>query len=261
MFCPIDRRMEYTTLTVYDHRVWQARVIWGFAGAQVDWSSNTGYKAGTDWRGRPASDEVLWLQARAQGTWHDEKLVPAPGWGRPRIDDGEPGKPWVRGAASVAHGWPLLAVWCSVREDPERIGDWERTLRPIGPPSTPAPPDADGWAPLPTQGMTSPVRRPLIVSGAWVSPIQGRAVNFEAETTLLPWRPLWAGFAANTALYSALWFGVLFVPGAARRWVRLRRGRCLKCGYDLRGNLAAGCPECGWGRLPSAGAAPANQLG
>jgi predicted Zn-ribbon and HTH transcriptional regulator len=23
---------------------------------------------------------------------------------------------------------------------------------------------------------------------------------------------------------------------------------CPKCGYDLRGNLSAGCPECGWNR-------------
>ena len=23
---------------------------------------------------------------------------------------------------------------------------------------------------------------------------------------------------------------------------------CLKCGYDLRGKLDAGCPECGWNR-------------
>lgn len=29
---------------------------------------------------------------------------------------------------------------------------------------------------------------------------------------------------------------------------RERQGRCPKCGYDLKGNLTAGCPECGWNR-------------
>jgi glycerol-3-phosphate acyltransferase PlsY len=29
---------------------------------------------------------------------------------------------------------------------------------------------------------------------------------------------------------------------------RARRGQCIQCGYDLRGNMDQGCPECGWGR-------------
>jgi hypothetical protein len=29
---------------------------------------------------------------------------------------------------------------------------------------------------------------------------------------------------------------------------RLRRGCCMRCGYDLQFNLAPGCPECGWRR-------------
>ena len=29
---------------------------------------------------------------------------------------------------------------------------------------------------------------------------------------------------------------------------RMRRGLCPLCNYDLRGDLAAGCPECGWNR-------------
>lgn len=39
-----------------------------------------------------------------------------------------------------------------------------------------------------------------------------------------------------------------------RLWKRIRgetraeRGLCLKCGYDLRGDYASGCPECGCGR-------------
>ena len=34
----------------------------------------------------------------------------------------------------------------------------------------------------------------------------------------------------------------------ARRNLRTRRGLCPTCKYDLRGDLDAGCPECGWNR-------------
>ena len=37
-------------------------------------------------------------------------------------------------------------------------------------------------------------------------------------------------------------------PFTARRIVRRKRGHCIKCGYDLRGDLERGCPECGWRR-------------
>ncbi len=64
----------------------------------------------------------------------------------------------------------------------------------------------------------------------------------------LPLTPLWPGIAINTVFYGAiLW---LLVPGpfALRRYVRRRRGRCITCGYDLRGAFDEGCPECGWNR-------------
>jgi hypothetical protein len=41
----------------------------------------------------------------------------------------------------------------------------------------------------------------------------------------------------------------LFAP-AVRRRARRRRGRCLNCGYDLRGDTAGRCPECG-ARVPA----------
>ncbi len=64
-------------------------------------------------------------------------------------------------------------------------------------------------------------------------------------------RPIWPGFLIDTLFYGAIWFGLLFGFGATRtalRALRTRRGLCPMCGYDLRGNLDAGCPECGWNR-------------
>jgi hypothetical protein len=68
-------------------------------------------------------------------------------------------------------------------------------------------------------------------------------------TTGVPIDPLFVGATINTAFYTiTLW---LLIPGpfVLRRAIRIKRGRCPKCGYDLRGQLpGAGCPECGWGR-------------
>jgi hypothetical protein len=66
----------------------------------------------------------------------------------------------------------------------------------------------------------------------------------------LPLRPLSAGLIANTVFYAAIFWLVICGPFALRRLIRLRRGWCPKCGYDLRHTLSAGCPECGWGREP-----------
>lgn len=38
---------------------------------------------------------------------------------------------------------------------------------------------------------------------------------------------------------------IAFVRGPLRRWRRKRKGSCLKCGYNLTGNVSGRCPECG----------------
>jgi hypothetical protein len=38
---------------------------------------------------------------------------------------------------------------------------------------------------------------------------------------------------------------IAFVRGPLRRHRRRKRGLCLKCGYDLTGNVTGVCPECG----------------
>ena len=83
----------------------------------------------------------------------------------------------------------------------------------------------------------------------WAQPL-GPALlssNDVQEWKLLPLRPLLIGFALNTIFYAAiLWMP--FAPFVLRRHIRRKRGHCIKCGYDLRGDFAAGCPECGWRR-------------
>jgi hypothetical protein len=73
---------------------------------------------------------------------------------------------------------------------------------------------------------------------------------FAIGERMLPLRPIWPGFAINTVFYAAvLWmlFALGGTPFALRKWRRIRRGLCPKCGYDLRNRPSdsAACPECG----------------
>jgi len=90
----------------------------------------------------------------------------------------------------------------------------------------------------------------LLSSAAIDNPVRTQAPGaFAFSSEFLPLRPIFPGFLVNTLFYAAMWFGIFFGVAALRRFIRKRRGRCVKCGYDLRGDVAAGCPECGWGRL------------
>jgi len=77
-------------------------------------------------------------------------------------------------------------------------------------------------------------------------------VTGTATPTFIPYRPILVGFALNTGLYAlalALILYVLFRPmRALKELLRLRRGHCLVCDYDLRYDFVRGCPECGWRR-------------
>ena len=64
----------------------------------------------------------------------------------------------------------------------------------------------------------------------------------------MPVRPIWPGFVIDTLFYASIWYGVFFGFGSAKRAIRRKRGRCPRCGYDLRGALEKGCSECGWNR-------------
>ncbi len=68
------------------------------------------------------------------------------------------------------------------------------------------------------------------------------------RSLLLPLYPIWPGFVINTLFYAAILWLVAFAPLKFRRYLRHKRGQCIQCGYDLRRDVSAGCPECGWRR-------------
>lgn len=122
-----------------------------------------------------------------------------------------------------ARGWPFLSLWVEREGLPTNSATWtqapKRTFMPRGP-----------TVPGPGGTMPPPIRlRPH-----------------------LPYRPLWFGFGLNVFLHSvlaALVWWLATVPGQFLREVsRIRHGRCIRCGYDLRYDFVPGCPECGWRR-------------
>ncbi len=48
------------------------------------------------------------------------------------------------------------------------------------------------------------------------------------------------------SLVLALYPTIVFTRGRWRHWQRMRKGLCLKCGYDLTGNITGICSECGY---------------
>ena len=62
---------------------------------------------------------------------------------------------------------------------------------------------------------------------------------------VLPYRPIWPGFAINTVFYAFVLWLLFATPFALRRRRRIKRGLCPKCAYDLRGIESQICPECG----------------
>jgi hypothetical protein len=74
------------------------------------------------------------------------------------------------------------------------------------------------------------------------------AESADGRLLYLPCGPLWRGFAINTLFYAIILSLLIPGPFVLRRVIRIKRGRCPKCGYDLRGAPGIGCAECGWKR-------------
>lgn len=64
----------------------------------------------------------------------------------------------------------------------------------------------------------------------------------------IPLLPIWRGLAIDTGFYGAGWGVVLIMPVLMRGLWRKKRGRCPRCGYDVKRDFAAGCHECGWNK-------------
>ena len=116
-----------------------------------------------------------------------------------------------------ARGWPTVALWSGV----ESVG-------------FPGPAAVIGNVIDVTNGYLLPNDRTKLYP-SW------------ANLRILPFAPIWTNFAINTIFYGAILWLLAFGPFAVRRFIRHKRGRCIKCAYDLRGAEHEVCPECGRG--------------
>ena len=65
----------------------------------------------------------------------------------------------------------------------------------------------------------------------------------ESGWDFLPLKPIWPGFAVNALFYAAILWLLIPGPFALRRFIRVRRGLCVACGYRM--GEAVVCSECG----------------
>jgi hypothetical protein len=145
--------------------------------------------------------------------WERAALLPWVGGRRPWPNPAKGDTVWARAA-----GWPLRTFMCTVHaKNAPNFATHTWSARGgviLGNPTQP------GWADWPP---------------SW--------------PTIIPLTPLWPELLASTALYTAAWLLPISAFTALRRARRSLAGHCPRCAYDLRGNLTAGCPECGWGRV------------
>ena len=60
---------------------------------------------------------------------------------------------------------------------------------------------------------------------------------------ILPYRPIWPGFAIDAVFYAFVLWLLFAAPFALRRWRRIKRGLCPKCAYPVGDSPV--CTECG----------------
>ncbi len=123
-----------------------------------------------------------------------------------------PGNPRGDESAGAIHhlgcGWPMLALAATVRFDRFIAG-------------------------------SGPVE---VIDGVPLEPPQ-LTVQRGPIPMIVPFRPLWTGFAINTLAYGLLLALLVLGRSAIMRAIRRGRGQCLNCGYP-RGTSPV-CTECG----------------
>ncbi len=158
---------------------------------------------------------------------------------------------WVPSELDSALG--PVSVWVSAFRavsleygpHPKRWGTCDLYLESNAPPALHTIEDARGWPILSLWCELYQQPATVGVSGGVPISIAGTTID---EFRALPYRPIWRGFLGNTTLYTVAILIPWMLAFGVCDWNRLRHGRCPHCAYDLRFDLASGCPECGWRR-------------
>lgn len=94
----------------------------------------------------------------------------------------------------------------------------------------------------------------LCLSYGWVHQRASRAFEEDGALRLgsrvVPVRLMPLRFLADVGFWAATILAAIGSILVVRQRFRKARGLCVRCGYDLRFDLAGGCPECAWRRAP-----------
>jgi hypothetical protein len=144
--------------------------------------------------------------------WLAPEEAAIPKWCRRRVLHLDPDVPDM--LFSEARGWPCVAFSCE-----------------------------QGWGQPDFK-----LRGGIVVDSTWTR--RHERVGLPVQV-VIPLTPIWPNLLLDSAFFGALTYLGVFAPREYRRVRRRRRGRCPRCDYDLKHDLAAGCPECGWRRVPA----------
>jgi hypothetical protein len=175
-----------------------------------------------------------------------------------------PGEAFARGQVmreervAAAFGWPFLVV-AGTQEAKPPAPSQPTTAQPGGGTGT-GPVSISNSVYTTSPGMGPGVGSTVIITGSLAPPMPGGsgiippapAVTLAQGVIPRPSRVLWGGLALDAVVFApalALLYWLAVVPQRfVREVARMRKGRCIACGYDLGYDFLHGCPECGWRR-------------
>ena len=180
--------------------------------------------------------------------WEENQFRPIipdaiPSWSnldKPILPEDGSNEFWRRHMRQDARGWPVLSLRCEF--DPITVG-WRNNVPPIPVQSFRI--EGDQVIVLfAGEEIAEPLRGSGVHNGILVK--VARLGTTGLEIRLLPFCPIWPGFAINTVFYAAVLWLMSLVPGGIRRVIRsirAHRGLCPACAYPIGTNPL--CTECG----------------
>lgn len=150
----------------------------------------------------------------------------------------------VRGARPAVPSEFALPRWAAWQSSDAPVAPVRRPVVRQGTPSAGPYRSATGFG----WPLRSWISRTAYMDGAFTVE-SGLRVQTRAREVILPTSPSLPGMVAN-AIFNGTALGLLGLAllqtwRAVRARLRGGKGRCKRCGYDLRGCASAQCPECG----------------